>query len=1207
MRLLSLFNKSKNETINLPDEWSQKYTDLAPVDDIPTDSEYFSALEGALKQDKIMNIALAGPYGSGKSSIINSFLKNYDMYKKESLTLSLAEFNESVDESQNDDTDSIERGILKQLFYRVDHKRIPQSRYRKLHVVSKRRVYLSILALLGFVFGLSLIISPNLREGLSNRMKSFSDSFGTPKAVSYLLLVTVVLIILYPLSKVVAKMLPNSKIKEIKISNNTLLESRTDSESVFDKNIDEIMYFFEVTNYRIVFFEDLDRFNDTRIFVKLRELNSLLNNDENIKRRIVFVYAVKDDIFEKDNRTKFFEFIIPVIPVVNPTNSGDMFIDKLCNEGYNVSREFLLDISPFINDMRILNNICNEFIVYRKTLSEKQKLNLKDEEMLALIVFKNLYPKDFADLQNEEGIVKQAFNSINTIRKAVTLNTTKAIESDKKLIDSVEEDTLKAEQEIKIVMLAALTEWNGYVTSLSIDYNNFDSKTFTLSEIMSESFGIDQLRNIKRVSGSYTLWNNMYSYSLSTGRIEIITAFITRWENILHLADGHKEDIKKRIEINKETIREINNYSLKQLLIENSSEQCLPAAVLQNKLLLFMLRRGYINEQYANYINYFKGTSLTQNDMNFILSIKNQEPLHFNFSLTKTDVVISRLQEFEFKNPAIYNFDLLEKLLSTNKYSSKLEVFVEQLVNDKDSWNFIDEFIYKTNNANKFIGLLSAKNDGFWSLISKNSSLTYDRQVKYLKMFFEYADIKDIENNNADGSITDFMTENEDVLQKLYDISSQPFLQPDKLKSIIQKLNIKFKCLSIDGVPSEIINYIFDDCFYILNKQMIKLVVETKDSTLVSDIDLHNYTTIKRLGYKPLVDYIMSNLDEYMDALFFDEKNTGEDIESILELIDIYLTNDAVREHIINHERFCVDNLEDFCGGYSDDKNQFVKKVYDQLLSEKKVFTSWHNTVVYRERFGLSQVLIDYINNNVDSLLVSDNSDLNDDFITELISQDDKTSVLEKILRNNKFFVKSESIKNIPSAVLVILIDLGQVKMSLPNYTSIEKTHHELIPHFILQNQEEFTQISGDIELTIEQLIELLSDKQSSKMFMQHIVDVYTPNIMDEKLAKVIVKTEVHLSRVTFLEMWVHLPIEDKNQMLLKNIDILSCGDFEMCFNVLSEYYPGFADRTRKHKVELEYSDVNMKLAEHLKKCGYITSIDQKEDVNKIKCYIKAN
>jgi len=71
MRLLSLFNKSKNETINLPDEWSQKYTDLAPVDDIPTDSEYFSALEGALKQDKIMNIALAGPYGSGKSSIIN--------------------------------------------------------------------------------------------------------------------------------------------------------------------------------------------------------------------------------------------------------------------------------------------------------------------------------------------------------------------------------------------------------------------------------------------------------------------------------------------------------------------------------------------------------------------------------------------------------------------------------------------------------------------------------------------------------------------------------------------------------------------------------------------------------------------------------------------------------------------------------------------------------------------------------------------------------------------------------------------------------------------------------------------------------------------------------------------------------------------------------------------------------------------------------
>lgn len=54
----------------------------------------------------------------------------------------------------------------------------------------------------------------------------------------------------------------------------------------------------------------------------------------------------------------------------------------------------MLDIAPFISDMRILQNIYNEFIVYKEILSTSQELSLSDEQMLAMIVFKNLYPSD---------------------------------------------------------------------------------------------------------------------------------------------------------------------------------------------------------------------------------------------------------------------------------------------------------------------------------------------------------------------------------------------------------------------------------------------------------------------------------------------------------------------------------------------------------------------------------------------------------------------------------------------------------------------------------------------------------------------------------------------------------------------------------------------------------------------------------------------
>lgn len=87
--------------------------------------------------------------------------------------------------------------------------------------------------------------------------------------------------------------------------------------------LDEILYFFSVSKYEVVFIEDLDRFDQSDIFVKLRELNQLINNSKKVKQNVVFVYAIKDDMFMNKERTKFFDFIIPVIPVINNSNSKD--------------------------------------------------------------------------------------------------------------------------------------------------------------------------------------------------------------------------------------------------------------------------------------------------------------------------------------------------------------------------------------------------------------------------------------------------------------------------------------------------------------------------------------------------------------------------------------------------------------------------------------------------------------------------------------------------------------------------------------------------------------------------------------------------------------------------------------------------------------------------------------------------------------------
>ena len=61
----------------------------------------------------------------------------------------------------------------------------------------------------------------------------------------------------------------------------------------------------KVTTYDTVFIEDLDRFNQPNIFIKLRELNTVINNYDNIKRKVVFIYAIKDDISKMRKEPSF--------------------------------------------------------------------------------------------------------------------------------------------------------------------------------------------------------------------------------------------------------------------------------------------------------------------------------------------------------------------------------------------------------------------------------------------------------------------------------------------------------------------------------------------------------------------------------------------------------------------------------------------------------------------------------------------------------------------------------------------------------------------------------------------------------------------------------------------------------------------------------------------------------------------------------------
>lgn len=228
-----------------------EYKDLTPIDNINNGDEYLNALEWALNNPKVKNIALAGPYGAGKSSIIETYLnrekdkKNiYEQHKfaKKYLKISMATFIEAHNNEGNEtkieiDADEVEEGILKQLFYKVEHKKIPQSRYRKLQPIHSINVLLGVIALSVILIMFGGIFVPDICKNIWDKIDAFAMKYSwlSGKTVGVAISLGIVGIgITSYLAKII---MSRFHVKELKLPADTTLQASEDAEeSVFNKN-----------------------------------------------------------------------------------------------------------------------------------------------------------------------------------------------------------------------------------------------------------------------------------------------------------------------------------------------------------------------------------------------------------------------------------------------------------------------------------------------------------------------------------------------------------------------------------------------------------------------------------------------------------------------------------------------------------------------------------------------------------------------------------------------------------------------------------------------------------------------------------------------------------------------------------------------------------------------------------------------------------
>lgn len=405
---------------------------------------YSQAFDMVFDNDELCNIALSGPYGAGKSTLLATYEAEHP--DKKCIHISLARFGADQKAAEEGTVGAegsrnqghqrdLEIKTLNQLIHQISPRLIPQTQFRvKEEIPLWKVISYAVSLFILLVSGVYLLWAPKAQWNEESKITLF-ESFGKYGG-NKLALVFLLLALGYLTWSIVKRQLVRPLIKSIHVDKSQIdlvEDEKKANEHQFDRYMDEIIYLFHRGKIDALVLEDMDRFDDIDIFNELREINFLINRRYKKEKRnpksqkvtaksFKFIYMVKDELFENfEQRTKFFDLMIPVVPVMDSSNSYDLLVKLLDKEeGWQnrLDKRYLKKICLFIRDYRVLKNIYNEYRIYNGQLrvAERDLLPIK---LFAMITYKNLWPLDYAGLQRGEGVVYQILDGVEERRKDI--------------------------------------------------------------------------------------------------------------------------------------------------------------------------------------------------------------------------------------------------------------------------------------------------------------------------------------------------------------------------------------------------------------------------------------------------------------------------------------------------------------------------------------------------------------------------------------------------------------------------------------------------------------------------------------------------------------------------------------------------------------------------------------------------------------------
>lgn len=905
-------------------ETSNKYVDLAPVDDADQNGVYSEAIDFAIKNSNVYNIALTGPYGSGKSSIIKTYGKNSDI---NILNISLACFQSNIPSSKdeeniaqrNDTIDDvlIEKSILQQILYAAPPEAVPYSRIKRIREPQNIKTNAIVLSL--WVFFLFL-------TSMYSEIMTTHTFHGWWRVINFLIIsytISVPIVFLMDLYR----FLSISSFKKISLRNGELEVGDDKNDSYLNKNLDEILYFFNKTSYHLVVFEDLDRFGSPSIFVKLREINTLINSSNN--RKVKFLYAVKDDMFTNNERAKFFDFIIPVIPVINNSNSLDKIQERLKAHALDndIDQQFIREVSLYIDDLRLIQNIFNEFCIYEQQLKSSKYDKTK---LLAILIYKNLYPGDFEKLHHRQGaffaICEEKARLIEGSRSKLVHD----INTLKEKIDASDKETiLGLEELISIFLFRLICDFTeGKIISISGNGKSYDinssSDIATFEDVISDP----------NMSVRYT-YNNGYQNERVVGSSRSIenkayngSTYINRKEIISNKHHSKRQAIFNEIDRLEKEINDLIKSPLCKLLSSNRTSIsliCRENNMLNSDLFSFLLLSGYLSEDYHYYISSFHEGRLSKNDREYLLIIRSEKEPDSTFSLDNPQEIILNMRSSDFDSIYALNVTLIDSLLQ-GSHEEKIKSVSLYISSDFEKCEVFFENYWKDG---LHIGDFCRKVTFYWNEYAV-AATRLKASARHIASVIKYCAVDFITSRmNEDDALSLYLSEYYSQVYNDNLFSSENF-------DVMKALEVKVLDLGSAIENEKLFIYCYTNNLYIINQSNIETIF-TFFGCDTSELNDKNYTVIMNSSLKELKIYIDKYLPQYVDTVLLSNKsNSQEDPQYLLKALKFECLSLEQKKLIIASQEHIFIDI-----------SVLPKDIWLECFTLGKIDYTWHNVLAF--------------------------------------------------------------------------------------------------------------------------------------------------------------------------------------------------------------------------------------------------------------------